>query len=513
MPVVQPDQFDVFARLLNSGSSSPRQLLESMVPPPGLSAPVNRLLNAGRQISIRSAQGGWPLAHGQFKVIVKLESPLRYEVVLPPYFASLELAQAQVARTGHESLFDLDRLASVIALLLDTLVRRELQLVLRIRSELGPLPDFEFVASMEDHCDDGEAVTLSRHKGYLNPICIDPHYFHSDGYLANKMSVLQQLTSWSQRSDIIVWRGSTTGSPFTAADPLTNQRIKMAAVCSTRPDLFDVKLTGIVQAPSGTEELVRAALQQRGLLADWAPLGGLVNSKFALHIDGNAAAAGLMEKLSLGCCVLQVASSYEQWFEPRLTAWEHYVPIAGDLSDLVEKAEFLVRTPGLAERIARNSFEFALANDPDLEARTLVDWIVRPATHELVLTAPGVEAGEQPQGWHGIEYLPDGSPFRWTATSRATWRIDADLSRISRLRVTLPLTGELLPNFHAGCTIEFAGRTHRVKRVGAGLQAEFFLDGGEFSETIHLNTPTPVTPASLMDSEDRRPLGLAINIA
>jgi hypothetical protein len=513
MPVAQPDQFDVFARLLSSGSSSPRQLIESMVPPPGLSAPLNRLLNAGRQISIRAAQGGWTLAQGQFIVVVRVESPLRYEVVLPPYYSSLKLAEAQIARTGHDSLFDLNRLASVIALLLDNLVRRELQLVLRIRAELGPVSHFKFVASMEDHCDDGEAVTLSRHKGYSNPLCPDPHYFHSDGYFAHKMSVLQQLTSWSQRSDLIVWRGSTTGSPFTAADPLTNERIKMAAVCKTRPDLFDVKLTGIVQAPSGTDELVRAALQQRGLLADWAPMDSLVNSKFALHIDGNAAAAGLMEKLSLGCCVLQVASSYEQWFEPRLTAWEHYVPIAGDLSDLVEKAEYLVRTPALAERIARNSLEFALANDPDLEARRLIDWIVKPATHELVLAAPGVEAGELPPGWQGVEYLPDGGPFRWTATNRVTWPIAADLSRVSRLRVTLPLTAELVPNFHAGCTIEFAGRTHRVKRVGGGLQAEFFLDGGEISDTIHLNTPQPATPVSFMGSDDPRPLGLAIKIA
>lgn len=442
-----------------------------------------------------------------------MESPLRYEVVLPPYFASLELAQAQIARTGRESLFDLHRLASVIALLLDSLVRGELQLVRRIRADLGPVPHFAFVASMEDHCDDEGVVALSRHRGYSNPICTDPHYFHSDGYLAHKLSVLHQVIPWSQRSDLIVWRGSTTGSTFAAADPLTNERIKMAAICSTRPDLFDVKITGIVQAPAGTEELVRAALQQMGVLADWAPMSSLVNSKFALHIDGNAAAAGLMEKLSLGCCVLQVASPYEQWFEPRLTAWEHYVPIAGDLSDLVEKAEFLVRTPALAERIARNSFDFALANDPDLEARTLIDRIVQPATHELVLSAPDVEAGERPPGWHGVEYLPDSGAIRWTATTRMSWRIDADLSRVNRLRVTLPLAAELVPDFHAGCAIEFAGRTHPVRRVGAGLQAEFFLDGGEAADTIHLNTPVPVTPASLTDSDDHRLLGLAIKIA
>ena len=133
MPFVQPDQFDVFCAVTQLREFVTAATARSMVPPSGLSAPVNRLLNAGTQISIRAAQGGCTLAYGQFKVVVNLESPLRYEVVLPPYYASLELVQAQIARTGHDSLFDLNRLASVIALLLDNLMRRELQLVLRIR--------------------------------------------------------------------------------------------------------------------------------------------------------------------------------------------------------------------------------------------------------------------------------------------------------------------------------------------------------------------------------------------
>lgn len=57
---------------------------------------------------------------------------------------------------------------------------------------------------------------------------------------------------------------------------------------------------------------------------------------------------------------MRIASRYEQWFEPRVQPWVHFVPVAADLSDLTNKVIMLRQTPELAERIAKAGYEFAV---------------------------------------------------------------------------------------------------------------------------------------------------------
>ena len=39
----------------------------------------------------------------------------------------------------------------------------------------------------------------------------------------------------------------------------------------------------------------------------------------------------------LGSAVLKVDSHFEQWYYSLLEPWKHFIPVAGDLSDLCEK--------------------------------------------------------------------------------------------------------------------------------------------------------------------------------
>ena len=41
-----------------------------------------------------------------------------------------------------------------------------------------------------------------------------------------------------------------------------------------------------------------------------------------------------------GCPVLMVASQWEQWYTSLLKPWEHFIPVAADLSNLEERLDW-----------------------------------------------------------------------------------------------------------------------------------------------------------------------------
>jgi hypothetical protein len=65
--------------------------------------------------------------------------------------------------------------------------------------------------------------------------------------------------------------------------------------------------------------------------------------RYAIDVDGNTNAwSNLFTRLLLGCCVLKVGSprGFRQWYYGDLRPFEHFVPVAADLSDLKEKVDW-----------------------------------------------------------------------------------------------------------------------------------------------------------------------------
>ena len=63
--------------------------------------------------------------------------------------------------------------------------------------------------------------------------------------------------------------------------------------------------------------------------------------------------------LQLGRPILLIDRPYKEWFFEKLEPMKHYVPVRRDLSDLVEKIEYLDRNDELYEYICRNALEFS----------------------------------------------------------------------------------------------------------------------------------------------------------
>ena len=223
-----------------------------------------------------------------------------------------------------------------------------------------PLRDEEqIIFQLEDTPFDIPSVSWEARRGMENIRLIpDLYYFMASGYEGFK----PDLPRWRDRLTSIVWRGSSTGIIWQSLNTLDDlPRYRMCSLASRLGRRADVGLTDLVQAISPEEEaLIHERVSREGLLKPYMQMTDMTRYRFILDIDGNANSWNFMMKLRLGCCVLRVESDWYQWFSGRLIPWEHYVPIASDLSDLLERAEWCFAHPRECEAIAERGRAFAL---------------------------------------------------------------------------------------------------------------------------------------------------------
>jgi hypothetical protein len=225
-------------------------------------------------------------------------------------------------------------------------------------------------ANLEDARDEPGVMTPSSSKSgaILIP---DPDFYITGGY-AHLRAYATAAPAWLERSDVILWRGSSTGQTVRMprrgddlSDPATLPRVRMCALLRGMPKV-DARIADVVQTkdPAG----LTAILQSAGLIAERIPQERWIEHKFAIDIDGNANAwSGLFRSLLFGCCVIKIASprNYRQWYYDRLLPFEHYVPVRADMSDLRQQIEWCRDNLKLCAQIAANGQR--LANSMDFQ--------------------------------------------------------------------------------------------------------------------------------------------------
>ncbi len=174
---------------------------------------------------------------------------------------------------------------------------------------------------------------------------------------------------WDQRKPVAYWRGSTTGHP---TDPSLGwrslPRVRLSEIAATRPDLLDIGISRIAQVSQQAADEIRSS----GLLRPYASIMDLNQYKYHIDIDGNTSAwQGPFERLFTGGPLLKVASprGLRMWYYDRLKPWVNYVPVAADLSDLIENVEWLRSHDEQARLIGERGWELADSLNYEAELR------------------------------------------------------------------------------------------------------------------------------------------------
>jgi hypothetical protein len=192
----------------------------------------------------------------------------------------------------------------------------------------------------------------------------DPPYLMNRGYADIRSHYAQNDVAWTQRQPIAMWRGGTSGHPSDRSIGWRSlPRIRLCEIGREHPDIIDAGITGIAQMPNvQAEEEIRSS----GLMADFISVKGFNNFRYQIDIDGNSNSwPGLFQKLLTGSPVLKVASPYgfRQWYYDRLRPWINFIPVAVDMSDLVEKIEWLKAHDDAARQIGERGRALAESLD------------------------------------------------------------------------------------------------------------------------------------------------------
>jgi len=184
---------------------------------------------------------------------------------------------------------------------------------------------------------------------------------------------------WKDKKAIAMFRGASTGCGVTIQ---TNPRLKVAFLSSQKQTdvdglpFLDAGITEWNVRPrklKGEKYLVVPEIKSFPFpLVPRLTPQEQIEYKYLINIEGHVSAFRLSLELSSGSCVLLVESRYKIWFRNMIKPWVHYVPVKGDLSDLIEKIKWCKSHDKKCQKISENSMEFA---DKYLSKKGILDYL------------------------------------------------------------------------------------------------------------------------------------------
>jgi hypothetical protein len=166
---------------------------------------------------------------------------------------------------------------------------------------------------------------------------LDDHFF-TNGVIN---TFKQYWVKWENRKSMALWRGGCSGY---GKDTVRIRTVKT---------LIDYHYANV--------KLNRYYHEGKDIpnnyFADSVDQNEFFNYKIFLIIDGNIIASNHMWGFATGCVPFLISNA-KCWFSEFLKPFVNYIPIKYDLSDLIEKIEWVKNNDELAEKISKNALEF-----------------------------------------------------------------------------------------------------------------------------------------------------------
>jgi hypothetical protein len=221
-----------------------------------------------------------------------------------------------------------------------------------------------------------------------NLLIPDPNFIRANAYHDLRRHY-ESTPCWQQRIPVVFWRGGTSGrKPGSDWQKLPRLELCRRALGNTK---FDVGISHVGQLPDGANAEIRAA----GLLRGRVPAELFRYYRAHLAIDGNSWPTGLYVTMLTGTPVIKIASSYgfHQWWYDRLKPWVHFVPVEADMSDLDDKADWVLADGERAEEIGRAAQAVTIAMTVPSEVTEAGKRVARVVSTTVQQSAVPAESG------------------------------------------------------------------------------------------------------------------------
>lgn len=183
------------------------------------------------------------------------------------------------------------------------------------------------------------------------------------GYWAGWNIISQQILKanrdypWEKKKNLLFWRGKVSDKKG-----MHSYREDLVKLGKQLPNKIDAVLSGS-GAHNNIFTLGYEILSLEFSWGNFLSKRDQVQYKMLLNIDGYTCTyPGYLWRLLSNSVTFKQDSYNEQWFYDALKPWEHYVPVNHDLSDIVEKIDWVLENDHKAKLIADNSTNFVKDN-------------------------------------------------------------------------------------------------------------------------------------------------------
>lgn len=179
---------------------------------------------------------------------------------------------------------------------------------------------------------------------------------------------------YDKKTNRCVWRGTTTGSEH-------GTRKEVCSWKDAHPDI-DIGLSAVT--PDLSEKDPGAAKWVLPCKKTELRMSELLKFKYLVVLEGNDKASCLQWTLFSNSVVLMPPPTVVSWFmEHMLVAWVHYVPLANDLHDLMEKVKWCQNNDEECRRISTRATEYVRRFGDPLVERRLMDAVTRQYSEKI----------------------------------------------------------------------------------------------------------------------------------
>lgn len=140
---------------------------------------------------------------------------------------------------------------------------------------------------------------------------------------------------WNTKINKAVWRGSTTGDATNWRDL---PRSKLVQYSLDYPSILDAAFVGVVQR----DKTEKKEIASSGFVQSAIPFEDFQNYKAIIDIDGNSWSSRFGDLLCTNSVVIKVEPRWVDYFYSELQPWIHYVPVNGNMSNLVEMVRLVM---------------------------------------------------------------------------------------------------------------------------------------------------------------------------
>lgn len=164
---------------------------------------------------------------------------------------------------------------------------------------------------------------------------------------------------WESKKDLIFWRGKLSDDK---SGTQYSYRRYVVDLARKYPQKIDTDFS-VNRNHNNIFELFYEIASLEFSWGGFLSKNDQVQYKMLLNIDGHTCTyPGYLWRLLSNSVTFKQDSYNEQWFYDALKPWEHYIPVKHDLSDIVEKIDWVMANDHKAKLIADHSTNFVKDN-------------------------------------------------------------------------------------------------------------------------------------------------------